>query len=106
MQYYVSTVTEESRMQILVNVTEIFEHNSSFNATDTYIGQTYQFANASRTVNIIVRPILIVFGTTGNLLSFYVMRKGSLRKVSTCFYLSILALADTAWYITLFTYSL
>ena len=49
----------------------------------------------TRMVQLIVRPILIVFGTIGNFLSFYIMRKGSLKKVSTCYYMSILALADT-----------
>ena len=40
-------------------------------------------------------PILIIFGTFGNSLVFVVMRRGSLRHVSTWFYMSILALADT-----------
>ena len=40
-------------------------------------------------------PILIIFGMFGNLLVFVVMRRGSLKHVSTCFYMSILALADT-----------
>ena len=51
-----------------------------------------------RMIRVITYPILVIFGTFGNLLSFYVMRKGSMRKVSTCFYMSILALADTGKY--------
>ena len=43
----------------------------------------------------IAYPILIIFGTFGNLLVFVVMRRGSLKHVSTCFYMSILGLADT-----------
>ena len=43
----------------------------------------------------IAYPILIIFGTFGNLLVFVVMRRGSLKHVSACFYMSILALADT-----------
>ena len=50
----------------------------------------------ARMVNLVIRPVLIVFGTIGNGLSFYIMRQGSLKKMSTCFYLSILALADTS----------
>ena len=46
-------------------------------------------------IQLVVRPILIIFGTMGNLATFYVMRSGSLRKVPLCFHLSILALADT-----------
>ena len=44
---------------------------------------------------LISYPILIVFGTLGNSLVFVVMSRGSLKHVSTCFYMSILALADT-----------
>ena len=43
----------------------------------------------------IAYPILIILGTFGNVLVFAVMRRGSLKHVSTCFYISILALADT-----------
>ena len=49
-----------------------------------------------RLLHIVIRRVLIVFGTIGNSLSFYIMRQGSLKKMSTCFYLSILALADTS----------
>ena len=48
-----------------------------------------------RTINIIVRPFLIAIGTLGNMMAFFVMQGGSLRKVSTCFYMSVLALVDT-----------
>ena len=50
----------------------------------------------ARMVNLVIRPVLIVFGTTGNGLSFYIMRQDSLKKMSTCFYLSVLALVDTS----------
>ena len=40
-------------------------------------------------LHIVIRPVLIVFGTIGNGLSFYIMRQVSLKKMSTCFYLSI-----------------
>ena len=52
-------------------------------------------AEKVRIVHVIVRPILVILGTFGNLLSFYVMRRGSLKHVSTCFYMSVLAIADT-----------
>ena len=47
-------------------------------------------------------PFLIVFGSIGNLLTFVVMIRGSMKHVSTCFYMAILALADTGK--ILFTY--
>ena len=53
-------------------------------------------------IRLVIEPVLIIFGTIGNLLSFYIMRTGSLRNVSTCFYMSILALADTGKYMHLF----
>ena len=46
-------------------------------------------------MQVYIRPVLIVGGTVGNLLTFCVMRRGSMKKVSTCFYMAILALADT-----------
>ena len=49
-------------------------------------------------LRLVIIPVLIVFGTIGNGLSFYIMRQGSMKKMSTCFYLSILALADTSKY--------
>ena len=48
----------------------------------------------SRLIHLIVRPILIVIGTIGNCLSFYIMRRTALKDVSSCFYMSLLALAD------------
>ena len=50
----------------------------------------------ARILSLVIRPVLIIFGTIGNGLSFYIMRQGSLKKMSTCFYLSILAIADTS----------
>ena len=50
----------------------------------------------ARLLNLLIRPVLTLFGTIGNSLSFYIMRQSSLKKMSTCFYLSILALADTS----------
>ena len=51
------------------------------------------------TVITIRSPIIISFGTIGNILTFFVMQRGSLKHSSTCFYMSILALADTGKWI-------
>ena len=53
----------------------------------------------ARLIEVSIRPILFIFGTYGNAVSFYIMRRGSLKKVSTCFYMAILAIADTREYI-------
>ena len=72
--------------------------NSSFNSTsfsevdDPFVWNSKEIA---RLINIIVRPMLVVFGTIGNGLSFFIMRRSSLKNLSTCFYMSILALTDT-----------
>ena len=48
-----------------------------------------------RMMQVIARPPIIVLGTIGNLLTFFTMRRGSLKEQSTCFFMTILALADT-----------
>ena len=53
-------------------------------------------AEIARLIQIIVLPIFLTAGTMGNGLSFYIMRRTSLKDVSSCFYVSILALADTS----------
>ena len=58
-------------------------------------GNTDNAAEIARIIQITLRPILIVLGTVGNCLSFYVMRRGPLKKRSYCFYMAMLALADT-----------
>ena len=52
------------------------------------------YIEISRLMQVYARPPIIVLGTLGNVLAFIVMRRGSLRHVSTCFYMAILALAD------------
>ena len=56
----------------------------------------------ARLIQIIVRPILIIIGTAGNGLTFYIMRRSSLKDVSSCFYMSLLALADTGVWVFAF----
>ena len=57
---------------------------------------TWTNAEINRLIQIIVRPILLVIGSTGNGLTFYIMRRTSLKDVSSCFYMCLLALADTS----------
>ena len=51
--------------------------------------------NLGRITIITTYPVIILFGTIGNLLTLLIMRRGSLKFSSSCFYMSILALADT-----------
>ena len=70
----------------IVNISDPYSNGS---VLDPYNYETV------RTINVFVRPFIIGIGTIGNMMAFFVMQRGSLRKVSTCFYMSILALVDT-----------
>ena len=67
--------------------------NGSLGAMDPVLG--HNFYEIKRMIYLVVLPIFIILGSVGNILTFIVMQRGSLREVSTCFYMSILALADT-----------
>ena len=57
-------------------------------ATDDQVHPAYWFFS-------LILLVIIIFGSIGNILTIIIMRKGSLKDVSTCFYMSILAVADT-----------
>ena len=78
------------------------DHNTSttedpLNATETPVSDENK--EVARLIEVFIRPILFIFGTYGNAVSFYIMRRGSLKKLSTCFYMAMLAIADTREYI-------
>ena len=58
----------------------------------------HDYQETRRLMQVYIRPVIIIAGTVGNLMTFYVMQRGSMKKVSTCFYMAILALADTGKY--------
>ena len=53
-----------------------------------------------RMIQVITRPPIIVLGTVENLLAFFTMQRGSLKRMSTCFYMAVLGLADTGEFST------
>ena len=55
-------------------------------------------------IYLVTYAIIIIFGSIGNVLTFIVMRKGSMKDVSTCLYMSILALADTVEELTVLAF--
>ena len=65
------------------------------NSTGYSNGDSNHDYEISRWINTITYPVLIILGTVGSVVTFVVMQRGSLRNVSTCFYMAILALADT-----------
>ena len=74
-------------------VTISFTTSALISHNDT--GQPTSTEEIVRIIDLVVKPLLVVFGTIGNGLSFYIMRKTSLKNLSTCFYMFILAVADT-----------
>ena len=91
--FNVSTAGFNVSTEIFNVFTEIF--NASTVTYDTEASTRWTTKEIARMIHIVVRPILIVFGTVGNALTFYIMRTSSLRKRSTCFYMAVLALTDT-----------
>ena len=96
-------------MQTDINVNISFIHsfeflNSTINISSTLYEERFEWTREEivRWIHIIVRPILIVIGSIGNCLSFYIMRRTSLKDVSSCFYMSLLAVADTSKQILIF----
>ena len=75
---------------VVSNTTESFITEPQYTLAPSAAGEI------ARILNLVIRPVLILLGTIGNGLSFYIMRQGSLKKMSTCFYLSVIAMADTS----------
>ena len=69
--------------------------NTSTESTVVISSFKWTHEEIARLIQIIIRPILIIIGTAGNGLTLYIMRRSSLKDVSSCFYMSLLALADT-----------
>ena len=77
------------------NVSSIFNESPNYKERVNF----HNYEETTRLMQVYIRPIIIIGGTVGNLLAFYVMQRGSMKKVSTCFYMAILALADTGKYL-------
>ena len=88
-------------VDLKVNLSEIVTKytNSSNTTTEAMsVEETFKWTDAeiARLIQIIFRPILIVAGTVGNGLTIFITRKKSLKHLSTCFYMCLLALADSS----------
>ena len=101
-------LTATTTMYQNLNVSEIDNNSfSNLNASVIYSNESYNneteissagFLSKDEVIHlaqVFIRPILVVSGTYGNAVSFYIMRRGSLKEVSTCFYMAMLAIADT-----------
>ena len=75
-----------------------FSNLSNITTESTFVEKTFKWTTAeiARLIQIIFRPILIIVGTIGNGLTIYIMRRTSLKHLSTCFYMVVLAVADSS----------
>ena len=80
-----------------INDTAVYFNSTEAALDSTVVGEVIKWTEEeiARLVHVVVRPILIVMGTIGNCLSFYIMTRTSLKDVSSCFYMAALAVADT-----------
>ena len=68
------------------------KNNSDFDTTSSELTKERQMI---RILYIFVYLIILVVGSVGNSLTFIIMQRGSLKHSSTCFYMAMLAVADT-----------
>ena len=76
-------------MEFNYSGTGLKEFSNSTNTTtwSTLVEETFRWTNAevTRLIQIIFRPILVIVGTMGNVLTIYIMRRASLKDSSSCF---------------------
>ena len=77
------------------NVTNLTVTEDPLTDNENKLAEFLRLREIVRLMDLSALPPFIVLGTLGNALAFIVMRRGSMRHVSTCFYMAILALADT-----------
>ena len=71
-------------------------HNwETFLLSNTSVPEVDSSEEVVRMIQVIGRPPIIILGTFGNFVTFITMQRGSLKILSTCFYMAILGLADT-----------
>ena len=72
--------------------------SSNTTTEPTSVEETFKWTKTEidRLIHIIFRPILVIIGTVGNGLTIYIMKTTSLKHLSSCFYMVVLALADSS----------
>ena len=75
-----------------------FQNSSNITTESMSTEEAFKWTTSeiTRLFQVIFRPILIVAGTVGNGLTICIMRKTSMKQLLTCFYMFVLALADTS----------
>ena len=90
----VTQLAVSSRTEYLTTADNV-NLNSSAVAEDDWYDKEWRMA---KIVILSTFPVILVIGTIGNVLTFIVMQRGSLKHSSTCFYMAMLAVADTCKY--------
>ena len=83
----------------LVNTSPTYDsENISIALNGTILNASYDYDDGEigRMLTLILYPVIVIAGTVGNLVTFIVMRRGSLKHSSTCFYMAMLVLSDTS----------
>ena len=80
-------------------VTEFNSCEKNYNETENnvthYLTNENSYDSQKEGYKEAIAGSIAILGTIGNGLTFVVMQRGSLRNVSTCFYMAMLAVADT-----------
>ena len=88
MEYFTNMPTSSTEEYV-----EFTDDNVSSNATeDSYFNTLDEKAGLIVSITFLV---IFIVGTIGNVLTFIVMQRGSLKHSSTCFYMAMLAVVDT-----------
>ena len=61
---------------------------NSANISENYSSYYIQEEQIGRLIALVCYPVIIIIGTVGNILTFFVMQRGSLKSSSTCFYMA------------------
>ena len=83
---------------ITEHITTLSEHITNNSVNSPTAQQNHQVSKIVAILDITILPTLLIVGTIGNLLTFIVMQRGSLKHSSTCFYMLILAISDSCKY--------
>ena len=84
-------MTVNSSMEDIFNGTL----NGTFNGTTANSWESSYEEKIARMIFLTIGPILLIGGSFGNIISFMVLRRTDLKKLSTGFYMSVLAVVDT-----------
>ena len=95
----VGYVSSQSIQPVTENLTTYSNLNLYSFTSETVPDNEDPHEEIVRMMQVIGRLPIIVLGTIGNLLTFITMQRGSLRNLSTCFYMAILSLSDTGRFI-------